>query len=133
MVIYMAAKNFWINIPLLESFEEKRIQDLRNQGHLVQSKKLTKKSMVMIDSNGDSKEPTPVPSSGESAPVSKGSDATKNSAHPVNQPPAVDNENLAKSADVQKLSKDQEATVVETEEELSALFNPYLPIKMFKK
>ena len=75
LTIFMASNNFWIPLQQLEELEEKRIVDLKNQGHLIQSKKLTKRSMVMVDSNGDSKEAGSQPlSSLDSGPRSKGSD-----------------------------------------------------------
>ena len=50
----MAAKNFWIPLQQLEELEEKRANELKNQGHLLQSKKMTKRSVVYVDSNTDS-------------------------------------------------------------------------------
>jgi hypothetical protein len=125
----MASNNFWIPLQQLEELEEKRVVDLKNQGHLIQSKKLTKRSMVMVDSNGDSKEAGSQPHSSldSGPPRSKGSD--KN----------IDNKNgdpgdeLEIEVQGDNNTNPEEGKAVETEEELSALFNPYLPIKMFVK
>lgn len=78
---------------------------------------MTKKSMVMIDSNGDSKEPTPIPSSGESGlPDSKGSEFSNNkSAAPILNAPFVDNEKQAKSAIITKHKNEKEESQVGTE------------------
>lgn len=80
----------------------------------------------MVDSNGDSKEAVSHPhSSLESGPRSKGSEKK--------QELLVGDEIEIEEVHEKQQNEKEEGKAIETEEELSALFNPYLPIKMFTK
>lgn len=110
--MYMCCKGFWIDLPSLTDQEAQRIDNLKNQGHILQSKKLTKQSIVFIDSQGESK-----PATGSGTDGSKGknqSTSSKSKKIKDYQEKKANSEN----APADKAMVEENKASIETEDEL---------------